>query len=105
MAIEATTTHKLQSSEPWRAVRCVEDLRMAARHFASVARELPHWELDTIGRTLVILDALASGRRLATHQIGLVTHLEEALPESMINQSSDLLKEASRFYREIGHFQ
>ena len=105
MAIEATTTHKLQSSEPWRAVRCVEDLRMAARHFASVARELPHWELDTIGRTLVVRDALASGRRLATHQIGLVTHLEEALPESMINQSSDLLKEASRFYREIGHFQ
>jgi hypothetical protein len=75
-AIEATLSFKVDSGEPWRAVRGIEDLRMYARDFAAVAKDLQEWELDALGRALVYRDRHTTGGSLAPYQQDQVRMLE-----------------------------
>ena len=59
-AIAATDSFKNLSGEPWRAVSDIVGLHTAARHFAAIAKEVPYWDLDDLGRVLGIRDRILS---------------------------------------------
>jgi hypothetical protein len=59
-ALERTVAFKRQSGAPW----TVEDevgLHTVSRQFAAVARRLPHWGLDELGRALMVRYQILSG--------------------------------------------
>ena len=48
-ALERTIDFKRLSGEPWRTVRDSGDLRIAARHFANISKQLQWADLDALG--------------------------------------------------------
>ena len=89
--------------EPWRAVSDIVGLHTAARHVAAIAKEVPYWDLDDLGRVLGIRDRISSGRSLGQSAHDELQKLKAALSEKAV-VDEHTLRHAAYFYMEIGHF-
>jgi hypothetical protein len=103
-ALETTSSCKELSGEPWRAFNDIGELQTAARHFSTVARALPNWELDLLGRALNLRDIIASGREMPLFDHVSVQKLNASLSASALSVDEHTLTHAAYFYMEIGHF-
>ena len=100
-----TSKFKELSGEPWRAVQDEASFHTAAHHFAAVARTLPDWRLDDLGRALSFWDLQRAGRTLAkSHEIA-AHELQMALALAAHGADKSALEYAAYSYIEIGHFQ
>jgi hypothetical protein len=103
-AIEAIISFKELSCEPWKAFHDKEEFLTSARHFANVARTLPDWDLDDLGRALNLRGIIASGRTMPRSDHVTVEQFQAALAKSAREVDNNMLEEAWCFYSEIGHF-
>ena len=103
-AIEAIISFKELSCEPWKTFYDKEEFLTSARHFANVARTLPDWDLDDLGRALNLRGIIASGRTMPRSDHVTVEQFQAALAKSAREVDNNILKEAWYFYSEIGHF-
>jgi hypothetical protein len=103
-AIEAIRTFKHESHEPWSNVADFSDLCMCAGSFKAVAKELVDWELNDLGRALILRDTLDIGGSLAPYQLKRVEMFESAVSHKSIKNDRHALQRAAWFFREIGSF-
>jgi hypothetical protein len=101
-AIEPVTLFKAQSGEPWSTVGDVDGLLMTSKHFAAIAKNLPDWDLDKLGKALNLRDAIRSGCRMDNRQHYTVRELDDTLMESALSNNEDAFSYAAYFYVEIG---
>ena len=101
-AMQNVTSFYEASGEPWRYVQDLPHFQSASRHFVVVARRLPDWSLDRLGRALSAREILGIGCTLRPDQLKLAESLSQALLTTALDD--DTCKHASWFYREIGSF-
>ena len=86
--------------------RDADAFRTSARYFASIAKQLPDWDINDLGRALIIRDRALSGRHMLPYQLDQMRALEHALSAlPQAGEGNDSLTFASNFYTEVGQLE